>query len=549
MNRRDFLIKAAVTGAAAYGVPLAVSSPASGATRTARKDKPNILIIMVDQLREPQWSPPQARLDALLPSIARLRKDAVCFGGHYCAATACSPSRASFLTGLYAHQHGILRNVDRDMPELDTAFKTWGSALRDCGYNTTWYGKWHLSNQRKNSSLDPYGFDDPECPPTHGETKPTKQGDGEGIFSDGPIADNFIDWLAQNADRGPWATTVSFNNPHDICNYMASQYNDNYISQHPGARPFDAVPPNYETVDQLAENNKARVIQRQYVQLLKQLNLTPGSSPDDSRQTWIAHNNAYFAFQQAVDTQIGRVLDALDTRPDVRDNTIIVFLADHGELGASHGLRGKAIGVYDEEIRVPLLVKDPTGRYTSHTNIIRPQMVSTVDLYGMLLTIASGGSQWRSLPQYSHLAGRLDLTSILKNPSASGRDSILHTVEPAFPQNQPNVLPTHIVGYRTQNAKLAAYSRWSPDKLQELSGDQEYELYDYGVQTGRQEMMSEAKAKPALFEAMKNELTGNLIPNQLRRTLSPNLQEISERALQNYLALRPPKAPARAPKA
>ena len=267
MNRRDFLIKAAMTSAAAYGVPLAASSPAAGATRTASKDKPNILIIMVDQLREPQWASPQARLDTLLPSLARLRKGAVCFSGHYCSATACSPSRASFLTGLYAHQHGILRNVDRDMPELETGFKTWGSALRDCGYKTTWYGKWHLSAQWKNPSLDPYGFDDPECPPTHPETKPTQHGDGEGIFSDGPIADNFIDWLAQNADRGPWATTVSFNNPHDICAYMASQYNDNYISEHPGAKPFTSVPANYETLDQLIANNKARVISRQYVQL------------------------------------------------------------------------------------------------------------------------------------------------------------------------------------------------------------------------------------------------------------------------------------------
>jgi len=536
LNRRDFLIKAALTGTAACAAPLAASIPASGATRTGSTNKPNLLVIMVDQLREPMWSPQQARLDALLPSLARLRQGSVCFSGHYCAATACSPSRASFLTGLYAHQHGVLTQVSQGIPELETGFKTWGSALRDCGYNTAWYGKWHLSN----GDLEPYGFD--------GGTHPDPVAGPGGIFTDKPVGDQFVNWFTEKSDRGPWATTVSFLNPHDICGYPHDTHGLDYLAKNPGAKPFIGMPPNYETMEQLVAGNKPRVQRNNSGGSEKGLGLTPASSLDDRHQAWIAHNNAYFEFIQTVDVQIGRVLDTLDSRPEVRDNTIILFLADHGEMGASHGLRAKGIGVYEEEIRVPLYLKDPTGRYTAHTNIIRPQLVSTVDLYALLLTIASGGSNWRTQPQYSHLADRFDITPLLKTPSAAGRDHILHTAEPPHPMiNNRATVPNHTIGYRTQNAKMAIYSEWPSDKLQDIIEGQEFELYDYGEEGGRLELLNEFKSKPALFDSMKNELLGNILPNELRRPLPPALQEISDRAIQGYLALEPANKP-RVPK-
>ena len=73
----------------------------------------------------------------------------------------------------------------------------------------------------------------------------------------------------------------------------------------------------------------------------------------------------YVKLQLEVDRHIGQVLRALDSRPEVAANTVIVFTSDHGEYGGSHGLRGKGAAAYEEGIRVPLIVKDPRGVLTS----------------------------------------------------------------------------------------------------------------------------------------------------------------------------------------
>jgi len=543
MNRREFLTRAALTGAAAYGLPIATSVPSVGATRTGSANKPNILVIMVDQLREPMWSPPQARLDALLPSFARLRQGAVCFGGHYCAASACSPSRASFLTGLYAYQHGLLTNVDPGTPELDPGFKTWGSALRDYGYKTHWYGKWHLS---KTNSLEPYGFENERYPDAHSEGLAfyRSKNPGLGISSDEIFADSFVDWFDKNADKGPWATAVSLLNPHDICLYPKLTPLHDYLSEHPGPLPFTGAPQNYETADQMAAQNKPRVLRDNTRGAEKSIGLTSSSTLEERHQAWMAHNNAYFALWQAVDAQIGRVLDTLDKRPEIRDNTIIVFLADHGENGGSHGLRGKGIGVYEEEVRVPLYIKDPTGTYTSQTNIMRPQLVSTVDLYALMLTIASGGNDWRALPEYSHLADRFDIAAVLKSPAAQGRSHILHTTGPPYPRALASwkewTEPIHTVAYRTNDAKLAIYSQWPSDRKTDILETQEFELYDYNVEGGRQETLNDVKAKPGLFNSMRKELAEHIVPGELERPLPPAMQEIRDRAVHDYLNMPKP---------
>lgn len=78
-----------------------------------RRGRPNILVILVDQLRFPQGSFDQATLDQAAPNLAKLRSESVSFDAHYAAATACSPSRSTLLTGLYTHQNAMfLTNVE-----------------------------------------------------------------------------------------------------------------------------------------------------------------------------------------------------------------------------------------------------------------------------------------------------------------------------------------------------------------------------------------------------------------------------------------------------
>ena len=92
----------------------------------------------------------------------------------------------------------------------------------------------------------------------------------------------------------------------------------------------------------------------------------PFAGPDVSA-AWTPFFDLYVKLQRNVDSHIGPVLRTWRSRPEVAANTIVVFTSDHGEYGASHGLRGKGGGAYEEAIRVPLIVKDPRGALTAAT--------------------------------------------------------------------------------------------------------------------------------------------------------------------------------------
>jgi hypothetical protein len=127
---------------------------------------PNILMIMVDQLRLPQFwltADQQYVVDTMCPNIAWLRNTSYNFVNFYVCAQACTPSRATLLTGLYAPQTGVFSTqVGSGQPDLNPnyaqngnpslgGFPTFGNALQDiAGYsaeNVLWFGKWHVSNQ------------------------------------------------------------------------------------------------------------------------------------------------------------------------------------------------------------------------------------------------------------------------------------------------------------------------------------------------------------------------------------------------------------------
>ncbi|MDR3708625.1 MAG: sulfatase-like hydrolase/transferase [Capsulimonadaceae bacterium] len=515
--RRTFL-KAATGGAALLGMPFLRRS-ALGATPATH---PNILFLVVDQMRAPQWFPQGRALDDLLPSYANLREGAVSFTNAFSAATLCSPSRAALLTGLYTHQNGLFNCVDGEEPPLDTGFKTWGSALRDLGYQTNWYGKWHLSY---GDSLDEYGFAGGTFPSPNG-------GPQKGTTEDAQIVDQFVEWFDGAAGKGPWATTVSLVNPHDIVYYY--KYTERYFSDHPAPDAIGTLPANFETEEQLRV--KPRLQLAHHLASERKYGALP-STGDGWEHGWLGFMNAYVAFQQLVDRQIGRVLAALDKQPKVRDNTIVVFLSDHGEYGGSHGLRGKGGGVYDEVIRVPLLVKDPTGRWTAQTNVERKQFVSLVDIYGLLLTLASGGNDWRGQPEYAHLSGRLDLAGLLKNPGGRERPYVLHTYDDGGAKSLPGSaapLPNHVIGIRTREAKLGLYNKWNAGTIDLNRDVEETELYDYGTVRGRLELDDVTRTSPRLLASLRDRLLGEVLPNELRQPLPAGLEPARQRALEKH---------------
>ena len=206
----------------------------------------------------------------------------------------------------------------------------------------------------------------------------------------------------------------------------------------------------------------------------------------------------YVKLQRNVDGHIGQVLRTLESNPRVAANTVVLFTSDHGEYGASHGLRGKGGGAYEEAIRVPLIVKDPRGELTSAIRRPRTQLTSSVDVAPLLLRIASGSDAWRTEPRYAHIAGRADLAAILANPRARGRPYVLHATDEIVTEFATELYaanaPLHVVAMRTAKAKFATYSNWSTEGIEPEPEGQERELYDYRTRAGRLELDNGAGA-------------------------------------------------------
>jgi arylsulfatase A-like enzyme len=505
-------------------------------------NKPNILVIVVDQMRAPQWFPEPAKLATVLPNIGRLQKSSVSFASHYTASNMCTPSRGVMTTGLYSHQTGCLfTGAGPIESSLAPQFPTWGTMLRQQGYRTWWWGKWHLghSGDATPEGLEAHGFS--------GGTYPSPNGaPNQGLQTDPDIVKQFNGWFDDNAGKGPWCTTVSLVNPHDICWWPKSPLPENVPHW------FDNAPVNFETPDDLHNRGKPQ-LQIDYQNFMSPL-MTGGmsySGPDCTTQ-WARCLDMYLWLQQQVDTQIGRLLDKLASRPEIERNTVVVFTSDHGEYAGSHGLRGKGAAAYDESIRVPLFICDPHGHLTPKAGDSRTQFTSSVDLAPLLLTIGYGGNGWRGDARYSYLAGRADLSAIAANPAAPGRPWIAHVTDDMsveemitllkspilravfkiheVPTNIPTSAPNHIVAVRTRDAKLAMYSHWKPGGMDiDTSRPIERELYDYSSPLGRQEIDNQAgrNAKQAALQAL---IDHQVLP-EVRAPLPASLNNAQEQGL------------------
>jgi arylsulfatase A-like enzyme len=558
ISRRDALRGLGGTGLALAGASaLPGAAPAAPATAAQGSERPNILVIMVDEMRDWQWFPEQAALDAAFPNLARLQDGAVRFGRHYTASNMCSPSRGSLVTGLYSHQTGFvltqgssaatLQGSDAEAtpgvaspeaasaaeppwPPLDPRFPTWGTMLREQGYETWWWGKWHLNDA--SCDLEPYGFSGGTCPSPNG-------GPGQGLEKDPGIADQAIEWLENQGDGGPWCTTVSFVNPHDIQWYP--RFTRRLEEQSDPPPVFQELPPNYETAAELVAQNKPRLQLVSEMALPQVFGALPHRGPDFERG-WIQMLDLYYQLHGDVDREIGRVLDALEANPEVAENTIIVFTSDHGEYCGSHGLRGKGAGLYEEGIRVPLWVKDPTGRFAAQPEVVRSQITSSVDLTPMLLTLASGGNGWREQPEVAYLANRLDLTALLTDASAPGRTWALHATDEDGFEFGPRLFPFlqdapfHVLGLVTEDAKIGVYSDWADDSDEILTVGQEVEFYDYTTEEGRLELVNTASPENPRFTELYRALMTDAVPNELRAPLPADLEEARQETMAATIA-------------
>jgi hypothetical protein len=182
---------------------------------------------------------------------------------------------------------------------------------------------------------------------------------------------------------------------------------------------------------------------------------------------------------------------------------------------------------------VPLIVVDPSHRFVGDIDTVRTGLTSSVDLLPLLVSLGHNGSrEWMT----GHLARiysrRHNMIRMLRSARAPGRPYLLLATDELLPAKfNFNNAPLHIVGLRTESAKLATYSTWTPRTGEIEPETMELEFYDYGTPEGAAEMVSDPDDRRA--RVMLNMLLKNFIPNELRERLPGALgaaQELSKRA-------------------
>jgi arylsulfatase len=452
---------ALVAGAAAAA---AVTRESAGAA-DAPSRKPNILLLMCDQERYPQWTP-----DLPLPARDWIDGRGVTFERFHHSAVQCSPSRACFWTGMYPPQHGIFGNFLQSWQfSLDPRIPTLGDLMREQGYTTAYFGKWHLSmaglsvtegvaDNARGNYLGPYGFDYSAQSPS---LEPA--GYNDGVYNDPIWTKQAVDWLhANGGQEKPWVLVVSLLNPHDIA-YFPRGFSVDV------RRPDWQVelPPNFED-----DPSTKPAVHGQYANGAA---LIRGGIERDDRATWRRLLNTYCDLIVNTDDNLAAVVKALHASGGM-DDTVIIRTADHGENGGSHRAVGKGPMVYEEQLRMPLSIswpdRLPAGARTA-------ALAEAVDLLPTCLELAGVPD---AVTRYPWLRGRSLLPALREPARARGKDFTVSTCDEVWsPADFVGVgapWKRHVRAALSGRFKVARYVAMSGKPQRELSDQQEYELYD-----------------------------------------------------------------------
>jgi len=347
------------------------------------QQRPNFLFIMADQLAAPAL-PIYGKTNVKTPALNALAETGVVFDNCYCNYPICGPSRASMHTGRMAFNIGMYDNAS----EFSSAIPTFAHYLRKFGYRLEMSGKMHFVgpdqlhgyHKRHTTEIYPANYawtvdwtQGREFRPTNLTMAP--------VIESGPCVRSLqIDYdeevayygsqaiydLARSADANPFMLTVSFTQPHSP--FVAGQkYWDMY---HHDDIDLPAVPPlDLEEMDHLSRN-------LHYCQGRHEFTIT-----DDHRRN---ARHGYYGMISYIDDKIADLIKTLE-KTGLRDNTIIVFCADHGEMMGERGMWYKQ-HFFEWASRVPLIISAPdrftAGRVTEN--------VSLIDLMPTFMDLAAG---------------------------------------------------------------------------------------------------------------------------------------------------------------
>jgi len=321
--------------------------------------RPNILFVLVDQLGA-RWLPTYGHPIVRTPHLDRFAAESTVFERAITTSPVCTPYRGCLLSGRYPSQTGILSNgqsYPADAPSL-------ADHLNAAGYATRYIGKWHLSGA-----------------PQENRWVPPNQRAG---------FQHFIGWESHHVDHH--AGLIWRDDPHEpieMPGHETDALTD--IALHELTHAANDANPFFLLLSYQAPHPPCAP-PREFLELYRDRDLFPEANADAAAWYVMPHWNAdydaatfrrlYFGEISHLDAAFGRLLSGLDDL-NLRENTLVVFTSDHGEMAGAHGLFGKGV-MFEEALHVPLIARAPSQASGHRTS----QLAATVDLMPTLLDYA-----------------------------------------------------------------------------------------------------------------------------------------------------------------
>ena len=478
------------TKSQALALALALTLPGA-AQAPAPKARPNIVFVLIDDLRWDEVDYPFVNF----PHLQRVAREGVRFRNAFVTTPLCSPSRASFLTGQYAHKHGITDNTDRSPRSHE--LQTFPRLLHAAGYETAFVGKWHMGvDDTRRPGIDHWVsvkgqglYINPEFN-VNGQRVQRK-----GYFTD-LLSEYALDFLKQPRSK-PFLLYVSHKSVHpDVTQYADGSVSDPNASKFiPADRHKDmyhgAEIPRRPNYGKAPENKPA---------LQQKLPNLPPLGPRTVTDDETIRNR--LRMLHAADEGIGEIMRLLAQQKQL-DNTLIVFTSDEGYFYGEHGLSVERRLAYEESARIPLYMLWP-GRIRAGS-VVEPFALS-IDVAPTLLD-AAGIAPPREMDGRSLLPLLTDRQVSLNGGRGTGRATpwrksflIEYFSDKVFPR-------VHKMGYQSVRTERWSYIHYTDlenaDELYDLRRDP-YQLKN---------LIASPAAQPAL-QQLKSELARLLRESQ-----------------------------------
>lgn len=311
---------------------------------------PNILIIVSDHLStravgaygESSW--------ADTPNIDRIAERGVVFENMYTSCPLCAPARASFWTGRFPHDTGVLSNgLKADGPDIlpnsnvPEDMPTIGESFKNAGYQTIHFGKCHDSGGLRGFEIAPDGK-------RESEHVPVGYPENNDTWKDHWAMDRFVEWT-EDGFPDPFCCVVDLQNPHNICGW---------IGEHNSLDGPVAHPEREVELPELPANN--RVTDWESLPLpIRYICCSHNRAGQTSHYTdedWRYYIDAFRHYSKMADDHVGTVLRLLE-EGGVLDDTLVILMADHGDGMGSHQMATKQVSFYEETARVPFIAAGP----------------------------------------------------------------------------------------------------------------------------------------------------------------------------------------------